>query len=385
MNNFINSLEQSGIRSMTMKCEKINGINLGQGICDIATSKHIKIAANEAINRNYNTYAPYQGLEPLREAILEKLSSYNRISKPSLDRLLVTHGSTGGFVAALKVLFQKGDEAILFEPFYGYHRQLLELHEVTIKTISIDINNNFSFEPQDILQLINEKTKAIILCNPSNPSGKVFSIKELKQIGEIAIKNNIYILTDEIYEHIIYPPQFHTSIASIPEYAERVIMLSGFSKTYHITGWRIGYAYGPYDIIKKIGLIHDLLYICPPTPLQLGAAAALNLPETYYDDLITTFFNKRKMIIDPLRDIGFSIVAPQGAYYLMADYSNLELPVDSEIAANILLEEAKVSTVPAKYFYLNKELSKNKIRFCFAVSDQKIEQAIQNLKKYFSC
>ncbi len=383
MNPFINSLKQSGIRSMTVKCEQLNGVNLGQGVCDIPTPQNIKNAAKRAIDVDCNTYAPYQGVLKLRELILEKLINFNQLSGATIDNVLVTHGATGGFVTALKAVFNAGDEAILFEPFYGYHKQLLELNHIHIKTVLIEVENQFRFDIDELKRVITSKTRAIILCNPSNPSGKVFTHEELKQIGEIASFYGLYIITDEIYEHIVYPPYKHVSIASIAEYTDRVIMLSGFSKTYHITGWRVGYAYGPQDIIHKMGLIHDLLYICPPTPLQYGVIEALNSPNDYYESLTSIFYNKRNFIVDALTDIGFKIKSPQGAYYLIADYSNLNLPKDSHEAADYLLDKTKIATVPAKYFYFNEQASAYKLRFCFAVSDEKIYKAIELLRQHF--
>jgi len=246
-------LKQSGIRATTIRCNELGGINLGQGVCDLPTPDAIKKASVEAILNNCNTYAPYNGIHSLRTEIYRKARDYNNIDLDSEEQVLVSSGSTGAYVAAIKTLLSAGDQVIIFEPFYGYHKQILDLHQVKLITIPIDVEENFSFNIDYMKSAITNETKVIVLCNPSNPSGKIFSEMELRAIGDLANKYDLYIITDEIYEYVTYLPHYHISIGSIKDYSNRVITISGLSKTYHMTGWRIGYAVGPKDIIKKWG------------------------------------------------------------------------------------------------------------------------------------
>ena len=374
--------KQSGIRARTKLCTEIGGINLGQGVCDLPIDQGIKDAAALAINNDYNMYSPHEGLPELKQAIINKLKIYNNLHVTA-NEVLVTSGATGAFVSALKAMTRSGDEAIIFEPYYGYHKQLLELHNINIRTVMLGLEGNYPFSISDLSSQINARTKIIILCNPSNPSGKVFTKNELIEIAELAKKNNIHLITDEIYEHIVYSPYQHISVASFSEYFNHVITISGLSKTYHMTGWRLGYAIGPAEVIKRMGLIHDLLYICAPTPLQMAGIQALQFPPIYYKQLQKTFTDNRNYLVDGLRNLGFEVQSPQGAYYLIADYRKLVFTSNTELFADILLYNTGVSTVPGKYFYTHSSDADFKIRFCFALANTHIIKALQQMQQYF--
>lgn len=374
--------KQSGIRARTNLCTEIGGINLGQGVCDLPIDQGIKDAAALAINNDYNMYSPHEGIPELKQAIINKLKSYNNLNVTA-NEVLVTSGATGAFVSAVKAITKPGDEAIIFEPYYGYHKQLLELHNINIRTVMLGVESNYQFSISNLSSQINARTKIIILCNPSNPSGKVFTKNELIEIAEAAKKNNIYLITDEIYEYIVYSPHKHISIASFPEYFNHVITISGLSKTYHMTGWRLGYAIGPAEIIKRMGLIHDLLYICAPTPLQVAGIKALQFPQIYYEKLQKTFTDNRNCLVDGLRNLGFEVQCPQGSYYLIADYRKLVFSNDTELFSDILLYNTGVSTVPGKYFYTRSTDADFKVRFCFALANKHIIKALQQMEQYF--
>jgi aminotransferase len=371
-------LKQSGIRAASTRCTEMGGINLGQGVCDIPTPEIIKQAAYQAIANDQNIYGPYEGVLALRQAISRKLASFNHIIADPINEIIVTHGSTGAFVCATMTLYNPGDEVILFEPFYGYHKGILELNGITVKTVPLNLND-FSFDLATLKKAIGPRTKGIVICTPCNPSGKVYSREELIEIGNLAEQHNLSIITDEIYEYITYPGYEHVSIASLENFKERTITISGFSKTYNMTGWRLGYATGPAAIINKMGLVHDLFYICPPTPLQHAVIAAFSLDESYYQNMNQKYLHKRDHVINTLETIGFKTIQPQGAYYLLVNFKSLGFKDDEE-AAKRILEKAKVATVPGRAFYLNPDDGKYVVRLCFALNEDKISLAMDQLK-----
>ncbi len=374
-------LKQSGIRKASARCSEINGINLGQGVCDIPTHDFIKSAAAKAIAENKNLYAPHEGIIELRQTLAQKIKQFNQIEVNPQTEILVSHGSTGSYVSAAKTLFNPGDEVILLEPFYGYHKYILELLGITVVSTRAE-QDDYQVDFDKISAIITSKTRGIVICTPCNPSGKVFTKDELIKIGDLAKQHNLYIITDEIYEYITYPGHEHISIASLNDYRDRTITISGFSKTYNVTGWRLGYSYGPEEIIHKMALIHDLLYICPPTPLQYAMVAALHLDHSYIDEMRSSFLNKRNLIVKSLRDMGFKMRVPQGSYYLMVDFTDLGFADNDEDASSILLEKAKVATVPARSFYHDPETGKHQLRLCFALSEDKIQAAMENIKSF---
>lgn len=376
-------LKQSGIRKASARCSEINGINLGQGVCDIPTDDVIKSAAVNAIVENKNLYAPHEGIWELRQTLAQKIKQFNQVDVNPQTEILVSHGSTGSYVSAAKTLFNPGDEVILLEPFYGYHKYILELLGITVTSTRAE-QDDYQVDFAKIESIITSKTRGIVLCTPCNPSGKVFTKDELIKMGELAKKHNLYIITDEIYEYITYPGHEHISIASLNDYRDRTITISGFSKTYNVTGWRLGYSYGPAEIIQKMALVHDLLYICPPTPLQHAMIAALHMDQSYIDDMRASFLNKRNLIVKSLREMGFKMRVPQGSYYLMVDFSELNLADNDEDAASLLLEQAKVATVPARSFYHDPEMGKYQLRLCFALSEDKINMAVENIREYLN-
>lgn len=265
------SLSQNYIRSVTARVNAVNGINLGQGICDMPTPAPIKEGAKKAIDNDKSIYAPFGGIDPLKEHIVEKVKSFNRIPVSGGDNILITAGSTGAFVNTIFALLDPGDEVIQFEPLYGYHSSILALRDVVQKTVPL-FPPTWDVDFERLESVITPKTKAIVITTPNNPCGKVWSKQELEQLADLLIKHDLYAITDEVYEYMTYNGRTHTSLAAIDGMFERTITLSSFSKTFNMTGWRLGYATGPETIIKKMGLLSDLFYICAPTPLQFGLA-----------------------------------------------------------------------------------------------------------------
>lgn len=375
-------LKQSKIRAISRRCHELGGINLGQGICDLPIEPSIKEAAIKAIRDDKSIYTSPEGILTLREKIAEKVTAFNRINVGP-EEVLLTHGATGAFVAAAKALFNAGDEVIMFEPYYAYHRSILELFNIKVKIVSIDLDD-LSFDLDEVKAAITEKTKAILICTPSNPCGKVFTQSELTQLGDLAVHHHLYVLTDEMYEYITYPGHRHVSLASLsPDYFERTITISGFSKTYNMTGWRLGYAVAPKAIIEKMTLVSDLFYICMATPLQYAACAALDLPEDYYRDVLKMYLDKRDFFISEIQSMGLNAVCPEGAYYTLVDIANTHF-ARAEDPAIALLEAAGVAAVDGRAFFdqdKRQEKGAHQLRFCFSTDMPKLVQAIQNIKK----
>lgn len=375
-------LKQSGIRSASIRCNEIGGINLGQGVCDIPIDENIKQAAYKAIKDDKSIYSPCEGILELRQAIAQKLKRFNKIAADPVKEIMVTHGSTGAFVSAVLTLFNPGDEVILFEPFYGYHKNVLELQGMKTKSVPVNLAD-FSIDIDQLKKAIGKNTRGIVICTPNNPIGKIFSKEELLAIGHIAEQHDLYVITDEIYEYIVYPGYEHVSFASLENFKERTITISGFSKTYNMTGWRLGYASGPAAAITKMALIHDLLYVCPITPMQYAVLTALAFPDNYYQEMTDSYLVKRDITVNALRELGFKLTTPQGAYYLLCDFSKLGFKDDID-ATTTILEKAKVATVTGHSFYANPQDGKKIIRVCYALDEAKISLAMKQLQMAFS-
>ncbi|PSQ90982.1 MAG: pyridoxal phosphate-dependent aminotransferase, partial [Bacteroidetes bacterium QH_2_63_10] len=308
------SLEQSDIRAVTQQVEEVGGINLGQGVCDLPTPEPIKARAHQAIRDDESIYSHYAGIEPLRRAILEKEKAYNDVPATSPEEVVVGVGSTGVFVAAAFTLLEAGDEVILFEPFYGYHRNILELTGATIRYVPLG-GPESTFDRAAMEEALTPDTKAVVVNTPANPSGKVWTRDELSTLVEILQAHDLVALTDEIYEYMLYDGAEHVSLASLPGAYERTVTISGFSKAYNVTGWRLGYGVAPAPIAEKMGLMNDLFYICAPRPLQHAALAAFeDLDESYIEDLQSDYATRRTLMCETLEDIGFDVPWPDGAY-----------------------------------------------------------------------
>lgn len=381
------NLVQSDIRAVTHMINAVGGLNLGQGICDLPTPDPIKRGAIEAIEANRSIYSNFAGIEPLRSAILEKAQSFNKLPVRSEAEVMVSIGSTGAFVSAIFSLLDPGDEAILFEPFYGYHRNLLQLTGATVRTIPSQ-KLTWAIDFDALEKAITPNTKLLVINTPGNPSGKVWTHEELKRVLALMLKHNLYAITDEIYEYMTYDGNEHISLAALPGAYERTITISGFSKTYNMTGWRLGYAVGPEHLISKMGLLNDLFFICAPTPLQHGVAKAFSMSDAYFSQMLTDYTKKRQMMCDALEQAGFTFTRPQGAYYVLAGFSNLaerfERFGSAREACETLINKAGVATVPGDSFFSGNDEAHHYLRFCYAKAFPVLEQACQQLVTAFA-
>ncbi|MGV8058430.1 MAG: pyridoxal phosphate-dependent aminotransferase [Smithellaceae bacterium] len=368
---------QAEIRVMTIECEKVGGINLAQGVCDTGVPLPVAAGAKKAIDNGINSYTRYDGLTELRQAIGRKILAYNNIVADSETEITVSAGSTGAFYCACLALLDPGDEVILFEPYYGYHVNTLLAVDAVPRCVSLNMPE-LKFTLNDLEKAVTAKTKGIMICTPANPSGKVFNKEELKIIADFAIRHDIFVFTDEIYEYFIYDGAKHVSLGSMPEIADRTISIFGYSKTFSITGWRIGYSVCRKKWADMIGYVNDLIYVCAPAPLQMGVAAGIaELSSGYYEELCAEFKIKRDKLCSALFCAGLTPIIPQGAYYVLADA--VKLPGrNSKEKAMYLLEKTGVASVPGSAFYKNSD--NNFIRFCFAKNNDVLDEACQRIK-----
>ncbi|MFP4228238.1 MAG: pyridoxal phosphate-dependent aminotransferase [Salinivenus sp.] len=380
-------LEQSNIRAVTQQVADVGGINLGQGVCDLPTPEPLKAGAQRAIADDESIYSHYAGIEPLRRAILNKEQTYNEVPATSPEEIVVGIGSTGVFVTAAMSLLEAGDEVVLFEPFYGYHRNILELTGATIRYVPLG-GPESTFDPAAVESVITDDAKAIVVNTPANPSGKVWTRDELSDLLDLMERHDLVAITDEIYEYMLYDGAEHVSLASLPGAYERTITLSGLSKTYNVTGWRLGYGVAPAPVAEKMGLMNDLFYICAPRPLQHAAVAAFDdLDEAYFETLRADYAERRRLLCETLETIGFEVPWPDGAYYALADFSPLSDERggfgDDRAACETLIEEAKIGSVTGRSFYDDPADGRSQLRFCFAKELPVLRQACEQLRAAF--
>jgi aminotransferase len=376
---------QSEIRAMTVACAELDGINMAQGVCDTDPPHPVVEAAIAAIRSGHNIYTRMDGIAPLREAIAQKFASFNRLVVDPNTQVLVTSGATGAMHAALLALLNAGDECVVLEPFYGYHVSTLKMMKVVPVVVSLE-GPEFAVDADRLRAAITPRTRAIIINSPSNPSGKVFSRTELELLAEVAIEFDLFVLTDEMYECFIYDGAQHISIATLPGMAERTITISGFSKTFSVTGWRLGYLAASERWLPAIAYFHDLLYVCAPSPLQHGAAAGLlQLPQRFYDGLTEDYQAKRDAICAALARAGLTPSIPTGAYYVLADATRIP-GADAKQKARRLLSDAGIAAVAGSAFFAADPAGvnpgENLLRFCFAKKDDELAEACRRLDAY---
>lgn len=375
----ISGVTQSDIRRMSRECERVGGINLGQGICDLPTLPEVADGAIDAIRTCKATYSKFEGIDLLRSRIADKVRTFNAIETDPATDIVVTVGSTGGFACAAMATLNAGDEVILFEPYYGYHFNTLSL--LGIKPVVVPLEApDWSIDWDRLEAAFTSRTRGIVICTPSNPCGKVFTREELERLGELCRRHRAWAFTDEIYEYIVYDGRKHVSMASLESCRDLTITVSGFSKTFSITGWRIGYVVARGEAARAIGLVNDLFYVCAPTPLQWGVAAGLTVGKDYYDNLAVEYEKKRDMCAAALRQAGMKPYVPNGAYYMLADVSELGFSSGKE-AADVLLSEARVASVPGSAFFESGR-GDQMSRFCFAKDFDALEEACRRIAAF---
>jgi aspartate/methionine/tyrosine aminotransferase len=374
---------ESVIREMTREAMKYGAVNLSQGFPDFAAPDEIKRVAMQAIEQDINQYAITWGAKDFREAITRKTLWYLGLEINPETEITVTCGSTEGMIAAMMATVDPGEEVIVFEPFYENYAPDAILSDARPRYIPLRAPE-WTFDRDELRAAFNEKTKAIIICNPNNPTGKVFTREELEFISALCIEHDALCFTDEIYEHILYPREGaeikHISMAQLPNMRERTVIVNSMSKTYSVTGWRVGYCIAPPEITNAIRKVHDFLTVGAAAPLQAAGAFALSLPESYYQKLQADYTARRDLLLPVLEKAGFRTFRPDGAYYIMTDISGFGFSSDVEFTRH-LIREIGVACVPGSSFYSRPELGAQQVRFCFCKKDETLNEAAERLSK----
>ena len=375
---------QSEIRAMTVACDNLGGINLAQGVCDTDPPAVVLDGAAKAIRDGHNIYTRLDGIARLRRAVGAQAARTHGMEVDPEREVLITSGATGAFQAALSALLNPGDEVLLFEPFYGYHAGMLRGARAVPVPVALgpptSQETEWRLDPEALREAITPRTRAMIVCTPSNPAGKVYTLAELEELASVAEEHNLFIFTDEIYEHFLYGDCRHLSPASLPGMRERTILISGFSKTFSVTGWRVGYLIADARWIPSIGYFHDLLYICAPAPFQHACADGVEqLPPSFYTGLAKDHFGKRTVLVDALREAGLTPHVPDGSYYILADTGALRGENAAEKSRDLLSQTGVASVAGSAFFRPGSATGESLLRFCFAKKDKDLEEAARRL------
>src|SRR5436305_2108302 len=384
---------ESVIREMTRLNDKYGGVNLSQGFPDFPAPAAVKDAACAAIRADVNQYAVTWGARGLREAIAREFTRRHGVPVVPDEQVTVCCGATEAMMATMMAIIDPGDEVVVFEPFYenygpdailsGATPRYVTLHEPDPSAPSGSLRASWTFDPDELAAAFNEKTKAIIINTPNNPTGKVFSRDELEMIAVLCRKWDAIAIADEIYEHIIYDGQEHVPMATIEGMADRTVTLNGLSKTFSVTGWRVGWTISPPSLTGAIRKVHDFLTVGAPAPLQEAGAVALTLPDDYCTTLAANYQKRRDVLVDILDRHHFTCYKPYGAYYIMTDIGVFGFRDDVEFA-RYLVKDIGVAAVPGSSFYKNSANGRTKLRFCFCKRDETLQDADRRLEKLFA-
>lgn len=374
---------ESVIREMTREALKHGAVNLSQGFPDFAAPDDIKRVAMQSIADDINQYAITWGARDFRQAIARKTNWYLGLEIDPETEITVTCGSTEGMIAAMMATVDPGEEVVLFEPFYENYAPDAILSDARPRYVPLRAPD-WTFDPEELRAAFNERTKAIIVCNPNNPTGKVFTRDEMEFIAALCREHDALCFTDEIYEHILYPREDktveHISMAQLEGMRERTVVVNSMSKTYSVTGWRVGYCIAPPAITNAIRKVHDFLTVGAAAPLQAAGAYALDLPKAYYEKLQSEYRARRDMLLPALEQAGFRTFRPDGAYYIMTDISAFGFSSDVEFTRH-MIRDIGVACVPGSSFYSRPELGAQQVRFCFCKKDSTLQEAAERLKK----
>jgi aspartate/methionine/tyrosine aminotransferase len=380
------SFTESVIREMTRLNLELSGperaVNFAQGFPDFDTDSRIVEAAAQALRDGYNQYATTWGAPQLRSAVARKQSAaWGRTVDPETE-VTISCGATEAMIAAMLAAVDPGDEVVVFEPFYENYGPDCIISGAAPRYVALHAPD-WSFDPAELRQAFNRKTRAIVVNTPHNPTGKVYSQAELELIAELCVEHDAIAITDEIYEHLVYRGR-HISLATLPGMAERTISISGASKTYSVTGWRIGWLIAPPALTAGIRKVHDFLTVGAAHPLQIAIAAALQLPPSFYVELLGDYRERRDAIVSGLQDCGFVAASPDGAYYVMAkipSFAARSATDDDRAMARRLIEKAGVATVPASSFYHDPAMGRDHLRFSFPKRIETIEKGLRALRE----
>jgi aspartate/methionine/tyrosine aminotransferase len=365
---------------MTRLSQQYGAVNLAQGFPDFDPPRVVRRAAARAIQQGFNQYSAPYGLAKLRQAISRKMRFYNHVDYDADNEITVTCGTTEGMMASLLALLDHGDEVVIFEPYYENYGPDSILSGARCRYVRLR-PPEFRVEEEAVKRAFTRKTKAIVVNSPHNPTGKVFSQDELKIIRDLCLDHDAFAVTDEIYDQILYDGRRHVSIASLDGMRDRTITIAGFSKTYSMTGWRVGYVAAEKNISGGIRKVHDFLTVCAPTPLQQGCIVALSLPNSYYEKLCNEYDQSRLLLLDVLGRCGFEAYKPEGAYYVWTNIRGTGYTDDNTLA-QYLVSKVGVGSVPGSSFYHNPADGRLMLRFSFSKKPATIKKAVRRFSKF---
>lgn len=382
------SFTESVIREMTRQANLHGAVNLSQGFPDFPAPADIKRAACEAIEADINQYAITWGAKRFRDAIAAKTKWHLGLDVDPDREVVVTCGSTESMIATMLAVIDPGEEVIVFEPYYENYGPDVILSGAVMRYVTLHAPNEtdptWHFDRDELRAAFNEKTKAIVITTPHNPTGKVFTREELRFIADLCIEFDALALTDEIYEHILYPDSArgieHVAMATLDGMRDRTVTINSLSKTYSVTGWRVGYAIAAPDLINGIRQVHDFLTVGAAAPLQEAGVYAMSLPRSYYDHLQTDYQRRRDFLLGVLEEVGFKCFKPDGAYYIITDISEFGFENDVKFTQH-LIKELGVAVVPGSSFYRRPELGAQQVRFCYCKKDETLQAAAERLRK----
>lgn len=376
----VQGFPESVIREMTRIAALHPGtVNLAQGFPDFDPPTELLEAVKRAVDRGGNQYSITWGDPGLRASIARRAREFNRIESDPEKNLVVTCGATEAMMASMLSLIDPGDEAIIFEPFYENYGPDARVSGATPRHVRLEWPD-WHFEEEALKAAFTPKTKVLILNTPNNPTGKVFSQKELQLLADLCTDHDVVAVTDEIYEHMVYDGGRHISLATLGSMADRTVTINGLSKTYSATGWRVGWAIAPATLATAIRRAHDFLTVCSPTAFQLAGVAALALPQSYYVELGRSYQAKRDRLVHALRAAGIDCRPPAGTYYVMTDFS--AFPFDDDWAfAMHLIEACGIATVPGSSFYADPRMGRQKVRFVFCKKESTLDETVRRLRK----
>ena len=370
---------ESIIREMTRLAQIHGAVNLAQGMPDFSAPSEIKEAACRAIAADINQYAITWGAKGFRDAIAAKAQSSLGLEVDPEREVTVTCGSTEAMIASLLAVIDENDEVIIFEPFYENYGPDTILSGAIPRFVPLH-PPEWNYDPSELAGAFNNRTRAIVINTPNNPTGKVFSYSELRFIADLCLKWNVLAITDEIYEHIVFDGNRHCAMATLDGMRDRTITINALSKTYSVTGWRVGYVIAQPGLTQGIRKVHDFLTVGAPAPLQEAGAVALSLPKSYYDELAAAYLRRRNLLLKGLQDAGFNCSAPGGAYYIMSNFSALSPLSDIEFA-QYLVKNVRVAAVPGSSFFNKSEAGSRYVRFCFCKKEATLLHAAERLQK----
>ena len=365
---------------MTVLANAFGAVNLAQGFADFDGPEEVRARAAEAIMRGPNQYAPSKGIPELRQAVARKMKRFYGVEVDSDEEVTVTHGATEGLCATLLGILEPDDEVILLEPCYDSYPPVATMARANIRYVTLQ-GPDFKLPREELAEAFGPRTKAIVINNPQNPCGKVFSREEFDFIGSLCAEHNVYAVGDEVYEHLVYDGREHVTLLSVPELRDRAFVISSTAKTFSMTGWKVGYVVATPELSRAVGMSHQFITFCGQSALQEAMAFAIDFPDSYYADLLADYTRRRNWFCEALEDIKFHVYPTEGTYYVLVDITSLGF--DDDLAfCRMLPEQAGVAAIPCSYFWNNRRQGRELVRFCFCKKDETLEEGIRRLRRW---